>query len=466
MDHWLKTIVHLLEAETSNLRELAEIAGSDPRTFYIGTNMDGTDLSGQDLRGMQFTSLDLRFIKTDSYTQLDDIYRDHRNVRPHNKWATETLGSVIPAEEWATSWLSRWHRAKEIASRAELAAEATNWLFEQPEISDAWIKVWERVWLSERRRSEGRNILFGLAMERVFIRENIRGPWPAIWVRLWKHSQNEPQQLLSAFLEDSIQWFTEHIPVSPEPYWIATWRAHWKASRELPHLSSKLVSFGNDFLDRFPEHSVWSSIWRDLWEDGKNRNFLTSKATIWLADTAHAGWGPVWRRTWKSSSLHVEDRSKVASYAFEWIDNNFNDSTWPLIWLSINNLPINQHKISLALRTSNSWLSRLEIKNDHWLHVWLKSLELCTKIRTNPSVLLDFARVWLNSRFESDIWLDVWRQVWAAESRAEARIYLQRLVLDWRNHHSISEHALNLRLDAPPYLPIPATQRRARRQPF
>jgi hydroxysqualene synthase len=74
MSHWLDKVVTLLQSDTSDLRELARIAGGDPRTFYRGANMNGSDLCGQDLRGMEFTNLDLSQIKLDDRTTLDPIY--------------------------------------------------------------------------------------------------------------------------------------------------------------------------------------------------------------------------------------------------------------------------------------------------------------------------------------------------------------------------------------------------------
>lgn len=54
MAHWLNKVVELLEADTSNLRELARLAGGDPSTFYRGVNFDRVDAAGQDVSGMLF----------------------------------------------------------------------------------------------------------------------------------------------------------------------------------------------------------------------------------------------------------------------------------------------------------------------------------------------------------------------------------------------------------------------------
>jgi hypothetical protein len=72
--HWLAGIEDVLTAETGDLRKLAEIAGNDPATFYIGTCMDGYDLRGQDLRGMKFTNFDITKVLVDEKTLLDPEY--------------------------------------------------------------------------------------------------------------------------------------------------------------------------------------------------------------------------------------------------------------------------------------------------------------------------------------------------------------------------------------------------------
>jgi|SRR5580700_6804058 hypothetical protein len=48
MKHWLETAATLLEAETTSLQELCQIAGGDPRTFYQGVDFSQLDLSIDD----------------------------------------------------------------------------------------------------------------------------------------------------------------------------------------------------------------------------------------------------------------------------------------------------------------------------------------------------------------------------------------------------------------------------------
>jgi len=54
--HWLDKVVTLLQAETSDLRELARMAGDSENTFYVGVDIEQLDFSQQDLRGLIFTN--------------------------------------------------------------------------------------------------------------------------------------------------------------------------------------------------------------------------------------------------------------------------------------------------------------------------------------------------------------------------------------------------------------------------
>jgi hypothetical protein len=69
---WQAVLARILTASTGDLRELAEMAGGDPRSFYVGTSLDGADLRGQDLRGMILPGLDLGRVQHDVETRVDD----------------------------------------------------------------------------------------------------------------------------------------------------------------------------------------------------------------------------------------------------------------------------------------------------------------------------------------------------------------------------------------------------------
>src|SRR5277367_430123 len=87
--HWLDKVVEILEAETSDLRELARIAGYNPATFYRGTVMDGVDIRGQDLTGMEFTHFDLSKVLYNKDTRLpilpsSDLDKGRGTIRSSN----------------------------------------------------------------------------------------------------------------------------------------------------------------------------------------------------------------------------------------------------------------------------------------------------------------------------------------------------------------------------------------------
>lgn len=55
MPHWMDKVVVLLTANTSDLRELATIAGGNPRTFYRGINPEDLEFTEHDdIKGMEF----------------------------------------------------------------------------------------------------------------------------------------------------------------------------------------------------------------------------------------------------------------------------------------------------------------------------------------------------------------------------------------------------------------------------
>ena len=72
----MDNVVDLLAADITHLRDLAILAGGDPKVFYRGASLNGTNLCGQDLRGMEFTTLDQGNILVDENTELDPQYQD------------------------------------------------------------------------------------------------------------------------------------------------------------------------------------------------------------------------------------------------------------------------------------------------------------------------------------------------------------------------------------------------------
>jgi len=69
-DDFMIRLARILEADTIDLRRLAEIGGGDPASFYVGTNLDGVDVRGQNLEGMKLTGLTPARVRKDEETQL------------------------------------------------------------------------------------------------------------------------------------------------------------------------------------------------------------------------------------------------------------------------------------------------------------------------------------------------------------------------------------------------------------
>jgi hypothetical protein len=74
MTHWLQTVATVLQSEVTDLKELAKIAGAEPRHFYMGTCLDGVNICGQDLRGLEFSGLKRAAVVFDNLTKLDPKY--------------------------------------------------------------------------------------------------------------------------------------------------------------------------------------------------------------------------------------------------------------------------------------------------------------------------------------------------------------------------------------------------------
>lgn len=56
MNHWLDNAAKLLNAETDDLRELAQMVGADPRDFYRNIDIVRLTTAGQNLDGMTFAN--------------------------------------------------------------------------------------------------------------------------------------------------------------------------------------------------------------------------------------------------------------------------------------------------------------------------------------------------------------------------------------------------------------------------
>jgi hypothetical protein len=116
MSHWLEKVIILLEADTSDLRELARLAGGDPRTFYKGVDIKKLDLADQNIEGMEFS--DNNFDAQQEQAEL--ALRAHQQ-----EWPTDEVAKFIKhrkrQEERAALMLNEFlrdrSRAHEIIER-------------------------------------------------------------------------------------------------------------------------------------------------------------------------------------------------------------------------------------------------------------------------------------------------------------------------------------------------------------
>jgi tetratricopeptide (TPR) repeat protein len=69
-DHWLSGVETIFQSDTADLRRLAQLAGGDARTFYIGANLSGADLRGQDLSDFDLRGCSLKGALVDAGTRL------------------------------------------------------------------------------------------------------------------------------------------------------------------------------------------------------------------------------------------------------------------------------------------------------------------------------------------------------------------------------------------------------------
>ena len=71
MVHWSSRIVEILQSKSGNLKELAELAGVDWKTAYIGQSLANCDLRGQDLSGINLTGCEIERANIDDATIID-----------------------------------------------------------------------------------------------------------------------------------------------------------------------------------------------------------------------------------------------------------------------------------------------------------------------------------------------------------------------------------------------------------
>jgi hypothetical protein len=84
--HWLSRVEEVLSADTADLRQLAEIAGCDPRTFYVGQDLSECDLAGQDLRCMDLSGSNINISNLDDNTLIDPFFDPRVKLSAQNRY--------------------------------------------------------------------------------------------------------------------------------------------------------------------------------------------------------------------------------------------------------------------------------------------------------------------------------------------------------------------------------------------
>ena len=141
MPHWLDKVVVLLQAETADLRELARIAGANPKTFYRGIDLKDLDLDGQDIEGMEFSSPPHRQDITGYQLDLDLYFPDDIH-RPEN--AAARIKSMPRQEQRAAMFLGEFLRNR---SRAlQIIEKYTN---DKAQLTNSVLNVLRDIWIKE-----------------------------------------------------------------------------------------------------------------------------------------------------------------------------------------------------------------------------------------------------------------------------------------------------------------------------
>ena len=110
MPDWQEKVILVMLAETSDLRELAELAGYDPATFWRDANFRKADLSGQDLTGIDVSQarlppgVTLPTLPTDT----SDAPKADRLKEPA-EWAAAMLAS---GNRWLEKAMDNWAEAE------------------------------------------------------------------------------------------------------------------------------------------------------------------------------------------------------------------------------------------------------------------------------------------------------------------------------------------------------------------
>lgn len=401
-----------MNADTADLRELARLAGGNPRNFYVGTSLDGGDISGQDLRGMRFTGWRHSNIKKDNLTVVDPGLVDDLEDQEASE-ALPLSGSKIDREDLD---IIADTRAIGIVSalRSQSIEDEIAWLERENPDDDLWPSIWQSLWNSTETTPEEQKILFKLGVTNLGIEKSRFPVWLGVWRKLAKHAKGLSIADRTLFIVNTSSWLQGLSPSFP--YWAACWRKTWRLVRTRPSPQRLAVERqGTDWLGATNfDHAGWASVWRELWDDksGRDSEFnLIEYAFGWLlkADMSHRGWASVYARI-----ILALDHSRsvdLTARALQWIDENRDDYTWPVVWLRTNEaMPVERG--GSLFRDGYNWLPEHE-DHEAWPLVWQTLYQTEGDPRQHHE-LSQIGLSWLNRKLSNRGWHRAWSTLLAS----------------------------------------------------
>jgi hypothetical protein len=429
LPHWLSKVVDLLQVETADLRELATLAGGNPKTFYRGARLNGVDLTGQDLSGMEFTDLHAANVALDGNTKLDSRYA--RTFSRANEEITR-IGVEEYDTAWAEKWTKKFHAAHTVADRELVNEEGEALLALHSPVDDRWPTIWHQIWLKERKNSIRRHRLNRLALTHI-ARFRESSAWLPVFRRLWKHGPSDERDALSEFMQRSLREFAAKN--GGEDKWFQDWSAFWTSSKTSGLGSELLFDVGLNWLQRQSiNHRRWSSMWRSLWgiSTASSRHVLREMGMHWLtaSDQRALGWSSVWRRLWKDRDRQIDTDPTLLGVAEWWLENNPQSTAWGYVWEDIRKR-LDDRAPPWLTSVALEWL-RSNIQSKAWPAFWRKVLRHAQS--SDREFLRDLGSAWLRERAVAEQWPVVFLEVWNIQpSRLEDD--LRGLANDWLSKH-------------------------------
>jgi hypothetical protein len=382
LSHWLQKVIKLFKSESVNLRDLAKLAGGDPRTFYIGANLDGADLSGQDLRGMTFSNFNVDKVKIDSKTKLDPKYLplamnvDGKSASPGVDFPGQ-LAQLrhLRRQEWQTQWLRLWNKAKD---RRELTSVAVDWLKIQP-IESVELPI---VLLTVLNFSRENSSLRELAARWLTLNQFSLIYWGRLWLLVTAKASTEDK---IEFMEVEGFTFLETTIEIADRKSVETWSLIWNRLRRRRKLSKRLVQLAQHASKIYGDHTRFVQL---VLPHVTSEPFARKRLIGWLknAPQRSASWPDIYVRLINQT----ETDDEVVSMGIHWLQSNPNLSRWKKVWDAVL-LKTGDH--GTLIRIARDWLERTYPD----IYVWPEVMASVIAAGVFSETEIDTARKWLVS---------------------------------------------------------------------